>query len=225
MDLESMVSEKFRSPALIVGVVIVLLGITGAVVANTSIQDSRMASANDMLFQARKSLETEQKALVETATPSAAPSPGTSGAKAPKATADAADTAGIEFKKVDVAAKFPESLKKFQAVIDSYPSTRAAFEARFAVGSLYFDHGDAVHAQEWFQKASDNAPNSADRAFALQSVGYSLENQGKKTDAIQIYKKALEQNNGELKADLDASIARCAGTPPPPADAEKSQLE
>jgi tetratricopeptide (TPR) repeat protein len=242
MDLESL----FRKPGLIIAVVVVLLGVTGAFVATTSIQDSHAAAAADMLFQARKALEKEEKALVATlpkpeAAPAAKPTGKSSKADSAKAQAKADEKAkekeeekGDEkaeetaaFMKVDVAAKFPEAVKAFQAVIDKYPGTRAAFEARLAMGSLYFDHGDAVQAQNLFQLAADNAPKATDKAAALQSVGYALENQGKLTDALEAYKKALSQNDAELKGDLDAAIARCSGNPTAASagSSEKSNIE
>jgi tetratricopeptide (TPR) repeat protein len=192
--------EMLKKPSVIVGAIVAIVVITGAVVASVSMQESRAQASNDLLFKARKSLETEAKALAVSPAPSATP----------KTIQSAGGTdASAEFQKLDVDSKFPESLKNFNRVIDSYPSTRAAFEARLALGSLYFNHGDAVHAQQWFQQAADHAPHAADHAFALQSVGYALENQGKLSDAAQTYKKALDYGNNEIKSDLDTAIARC----------------
>ncbi|MDR3607683.1 MAG: hypothetical protein P4M08_09915 [Oligoflexia bacterium] len=198
MDLHSL----FRKPGFIVGAAAIIMVATGAVVAGISIQESHTSAANDLLFQARKSLETESQALTQELKPSAA-------AKQEKADVAAAAASAANYAKIDVAAKFPETLKKFTTITETYPSTRAAFEARLAIGSLFFDHGDSTHALEWFQKAATNAPKSSDRAAALQSEGYAYENLGKPADALQAYKKALDQGDANIQADLQKAIARC----------------
>jgi tetratricopeptide (TPR) repeat protein len=199
---------------LIASLALVIVIITGAVVAYINIQDTHSAAANNLLYEARKSLEDEEKTFAAAsapAIPAATTPPATPNAKAPAkpAAPAAANPEAVAFKKIDVSSKFPESLKKYKAVIDQFPGAQAAFESRMALGTLYFNHGDPAAAMSWFQQASDQAPRTTDRAAALQSVGYSLENQGKATEALQVYQKALDQGDTTIRGDLLLGMGRC----------------
>jgi TolA-binding protein len=138
----------------------------------------------------------------------ATPAADEKGAKGKKEAAPAPSPDSVLFKKTDVDAKFPETLKAYKAVVDQYPGTRAAFESLLAIGSLYSNHGEPAKAVDPLKKATESAPGSADRAEAFYSLGYALEGSGKYSDAVQAYQNAMSAGEPVAKADLLLAVAR-----------------
>lgn len=191
-------------PGLVIAGVVVILVATAGIVGYINHSESRSQAANGALFQAEKTQEQEMKTWAASEAPPS-PTPAAPGKTAPPAAANQ-----VEFQKGDVDARFPETLKKLQGVIAQYPGTRAAFEARMAVGSLYYNHGEPEKAIPWYQKATTSAPRGYDRALAFSSLGYAEENAGKPQDALQSYQKAMSLSEpGIDRGDLLLSVARC----------------
>src|SRR5262249_21213986 len=114
----------------------------------------------------------------------------------------------VEFKKLDVDAQLTDGASKLKHVASEYVGTRAGYEAAVQLGNLYFDHGDAAKAVEWYGKAVDTAPGQFEKALALSSLGYSQENAGKAADAAQTYERALNMGEGSIKGDVLLGMAR-----------------
>jgi TolA-binding protein len=108
-----------------------------------------------------------------------------------------------------VDAKFPEAVKKYKDVIAQFDGTRAAHEARLALGTLYYNHGAPAEAVPLFQAAAGSATGSFEKSVALESWGYALENDGKYAEAITAFEKAANYAEGSVKGDSLLAIARC----------------
>ena len=103
----------------------------------------------------------------------------------------------------------PETIKKLLDLDRDFRRSRAAFDARLKLGDLYYNHGDSVKALIWFQKAAETSPRAFEKVFALSSVGYAQENQGKYPEAITAFQTALDMGEPAMRADLLLSLARC----------------
>ena len=114
----------------------------------------------------------------------------------------------LTFKKMDVDRKLTESIEKIKRIDSEFSKTRAAFEARLKLGSLYFDHGEFDKAIAWYKKALDSAPNTFEKSIVLSSLGYAYENSGKPAEALQAFQKALPLGERSLKGDLLLGVAR-----------------
>lgn len=214
--------KHYRGAAILIGALFIL-GLIGAFAVNH--WDSRTEAGKTALFLAQKSLETELKAIADSSTVpadamklSAAKAKNTIGkdqvtdTAAEKAAAAAASAAAIEaatYKKLDVDAQFPETLKKLKALEQDYGKTRPAFDARLKLGDLYFQHGAFDKALPWYKKAAETAPGHFEKTLALSSLAYLNENAGKLNEAIQSYQQAIDIGEVSLKGDLLLGLARC----------------
>jgi tetratricopeptide (TPR) repeat protein len=214
----------------IVGVVVV--GVAVGVTLNR--KEEQGEAGKNALFLAQKAYETEMKTVagVKELPPAKPPVAAKDGkdakdanaSKAQQAASEAADKARAEqekansklledtmFAKLDVDAKFPETIKKYKGVIDQYGGTRAGFEARMALGSLYYNHGEAGKAIAPLQAATESAPGSFEKSLAFSALGYANENAGKPQEAVAAYEKALGAAGAQaeaVKGDLLLAIAR-----------------
>jgi TolA-binding protein len=204
---------------------LVLAGIGVGIWSNRA--QERAEQAKSALFIAQKSFEEETRALAgvklaEAPKPTPAAKEGAPKdeaadkaareARAKQAKQNEEDTKKLEavvYQKLDVDAKYVQTLAKYRAVIEQYPGTQAAFEARLGLGDLYYAHGDSARALPVFQEAFDKTSGSHNKAVALSSVGYAQENQGKTLDALNTFQKALDLGETGLKGDLLLAIARC----------------
>jgi tetratricopeptide (TPR) repeat protein len=174
------------NPSTLITACVLILAVIGGGVLYTNHQSARSGAANNALYGAQTALTTALK---------------TWQAQLPKGQ-------DVTFVKTDVDAKLGDVIKKFSAVSEQFPGTRAAFEANMTVGDLYLDHGDAAKAIPAFEKAVTEAPKSLDRANALSGLGYSRENAGHPAEALQAYEDALKVGEASLKGDLLLSVAR-----------------
>jgi TolA-binding protein len=191
-------------PSFLIGLLVAVAVAVLATVLYLNKQDARNTASSSALFQAEKAQEEESKAIASAKKPAAPESAKNGKVAAPKADAEDA----VEFEKVDVETKYAQSIQKLKAVVDQYPGTRAAFEARMSLGSLFYNHGEPAKAAPWYEQAAQGAPKSYDRAISLSSYGYALENSGKYQDALTAYQKALGIGESSLKGDLLLSVAR-----------------
>jgi TolA-binding protein len=193
-------------PIVLVTIVLAIIVVAAAFVGIRNQKEAKSQAASNALFHAQRSYENEMKAFAA----SVAPAPEEKSAKGKAAPAPSPEA--VLFKKTDVDAKFPETLKNYQAVVDQFPGTRAAFESLLSIGALYSNHGQAAKAVSPLQKATQMAPSSADRAEAYYSLGYALEDSGKYAEAVQAYQNAQSAvtKAGEpvAKADLLLAVAR-----------------
>lgn len=190
-----------EKPIVLVSILLVIIILAAVYVGVRNQKEAKSQSAGNALFHAQKSYETEMKAFAASVAP----------VEKDKKAAPAPSPESALFKKTDVDAKFPETLKGYKAVIDQYPGTRAAFESLLAMGSLYSNHGEPAKAVNWLQKATETAPSASDRAEAYFGLGYALEGSGKYAEAIQAYQTAQGSVKGDepvAAADLLLAIAR-----------------
>lgn len=196
---------KSHRGAMIVAI-IVLAGICLAAGLWVSRRAEKSGSGLNALYVAQKAYETELKALagVKTTQPSQIDE------KALRAEAEISGKRMDElaFSKLDVDAKFPDTVKKYRAVIADFDGTRAAHEARMALGALYFNHGESAKAVPLFQAAVSSANGNAEKAMAYQSWGYAHENDGKPNEAITAFDRAAGYSEGAIKGNALLSVAR-----------------
>lgn len=193
-----------QRPGLVIAGVIGILLATVGTVTFINRSESRSEEANNALYQAQKSLEQETQTWANSLSPAPSPTPGKAAPTHPP------NPNEVDYRKADVDTRFPRTLQKLQGVIAKYPGTRAAFEARMALGSLYYDHGEPAQAVSWYAKATGSAPGGYDRALAYASLGYAEENAGKAREALESYQKALSLGEAGInKGDLLLSVARC----------------
>lgn len=201
---------------------LVLVGVIGSVIVGKN--EAKSEAGKGALYAAQKAYETEMKALAGVKAPAPeAPKAPVDAAKDPKAAkaqeaAEKArrdeDTASmkkleeLQYQKLDVDAKFPQTVQGYKSVIEKYSGTRAAYEARMALGSLYFDHGEAVKAAPVLKEAVDSAPGGLEKALSYSALGYAYENSGKPQDAAATYEKALNLGEAGIKGDLLLALAR-----------------
>jgi tetratricopeptide (TPR) repeat protein len=198
-------------PIVLVSLVLGVIVIAAVFVGIRSQKQSKAQAANNAIFHAQKSYETEMKALatsVAATQAAAAPEKAKDKSKKEAATPPAPSPESVMFTKTDVDAKFPETLKNYRTVVEQFPGTRAAFEALLAMGSLYSNHGQHDKAVSWLEKAGQMAPTASDRGEAYYSLGYALEGSGKYAEAVQAYEKALKSGEPMSKADVLLAIAR-----------------
>ncbi len=103
---------------------------------------------------------------------------------------------------------FTKSMDALQAVPRNFAKSRAGFEALLKLGDLYWKNQLFDPASFQYQAAVQNAPKSFDRALALSSLGYALENAQKKKEAVEAFEKALALGEATLQGDLMLSIGR-----------------
>jgi tetratricopeptide (TPR) repeat protein len=189
-------------PIALVSILLAIIVIAAVYVGVRNQKEAKAQASSNALFHAQKSYESEMKAFASSVAPAETAS------KDKKAAAPAPSPDTVIFKKADVDAKFPETIKGYKAVIDQFPGTRASFESLLALGSLYSNHGEPAKAIDWLKKATDSAPSSADRAEAYYGLGYALEGAGKYSDAIQAYQNAINSGEPVAKADILLAVAR-----------------
>lgn len=124
------------------------------------------------------------------------------------------ESAGLKpEEQVDVDAKFSKSVAAFTSVADQYSGSRAAFQARLALGDLYFDHGMSAKAVPWYESARQGARSNLEKGLVSYSLGYALENSGDAKSAVAAFETALKYQSdqkavGGLKADLLMALGR-----------------
>ncbi|OFY99362.1 MAG: hypothetical protein A2070_03255 [Bdellovibrionales bacterium GWC1_52_8] len=196
--------------------VVALAVILGSAVAMLFISRKQAdgQKAHDELFLANDAVDKRLEALSKAATDAAADSSTTQtkkpGAKkVPPKPEKSIDSEQFAFKKLNVDQEFADAVQKYKAVIEKFGSTRAAFEARTALGALYLHHGEPEKAVPWLKAAAESAPGPAAKAYAWSSLGYALEDSAKTAEALQAFEKAMNLGESNLKGDLLLAIARC----------------
>lgn len=100
--------------------------------------------------------------------------------------------------------------KALHAVVDKYPSSRAAFEASLQEGDIWMDEGkfdDAVKSYGW---AENNAKDGFSRVLARYNLGIAQESAGKFSEAVISYDDAMKvQDSTFLKPEILMAKARC----------------
>jgi TolA-binding protein len=208
-DFAQAVRKFFDAVAANAGTTLTVLGILFIVGLASAIymnhRADRAAHGREALFKANQALETSLKAMLP-----AAPvvKKGDDKAQAAADAEAAKNLEALQYKKLDVDAQLGPVVKQYEAVIAQYPGSRAAYDARLALGDLYYQHGQAEKSLPWFQGAADAAPNGFEKTLALTALGYSYESAGKPGDAMTAYEKAISQGEAGLKGDLLLALAR-----------------
>ena len=188
-----------------IAVSLVLIGIASGLYVSR--RDSKASAARNALFEASKVLNEEMKSLENLeATQAMAQATAKATSVPSKETAKPAEAVAV--KKLDVDKQLAKSAALFKVVDSNFGNTRAAFEARFELAELYFNHGEFKKALPWYEKALDSAPNNFEKASILSALGYTQENLGDFKEAIRFFNKALDLGEGSLKGDLLLGIAR-----------------
>ena len=179
-------------------------------------KEQKSDAGRNALFLAEKSLNTQLEAIAKASAPAPVVAKDAKDKKpAPPVTAES-----VEFRKLDVDTQLADGISKLKAVATDYATTRPGFDAMLKVGKTYLNHGNAAQAAEWFQKATEHAPASLDRAFAFESLGAASENEGKYKEALDAYDQALNTGEATLKADLLMNKARVYESMSNPAQAK-----
>lgn len=163
------------------------------------------AEARSELFLAQKKYETEFKALLPPA-PAKTDPKADKDKKDPKAAQAPEDT--TDFQAFDVNAKMPETVKAYRQVIVSYPDSRAAYDARMALGHLYLQHGQPQAAEDVLLQATSTSPRGVERALSFLALGYAREGEGKFKEAIDAFSTSLNVGEDATKGDALMGIAR-----------------
>jgi len=110
---------------------------------------------------------------------------------------------------VDVDRQLAETVSAFKKVSQGFSGQAAAWEAGFQLAELYSKYeprsGKAVPA---YQAIYEAAPTPREKVFALYSLAYAYEKQGKFDEAIQKLDQAIGLGQPTLKAELALSRAR-----------------
>lgn len=203
-----------------------LLVISGSIVAAFLINhyETRAEAARNALYVAEKAFESELKALAQFEKPKNEAIAKIKDQNKKKVSAkenttdESLDDQQLEqseklmqtllYKNLNVDSKFPDSIKKFKEVEQTYSGTRFGYEARLKLGNLYFDHGNFAQALPWYEKAFKTAPANFEKVVSLSAMGYTYEGMGKYSEAIEYFQKALNLGEGSFKGDLLLGLAR-----------------
>ncbi len=217
---------------------LIAIGVVAALVQSRSSAKADLARSE--LFLARKSVEKELITFAETDPEWKAQAAKTkeerkkaleknkskdakAAAKKDEAAEDEKPTAeAVAYRKFDVDSKIPTGVKSLTAVAQKFSGTRSAFEARLALGDLYYQHGQAEKSVPFYEEASKSAPSTFDRALAYYSLGYAYENAAKLPEAQQAFDRALSMGETGLRGELLLSIARVQEARGQKDDAKKS---
>jgi tetratricopeptide (TPR) repeat protein len=116
----------------------------------------------------------------------------------------------IQYEKFDVQARYGAGVGALKAVAEKYVSLRPGFEARIALGGLYFDHGDLGQALVHYESASKNAPSRLDQGVALNLLAAVYESQGKTAEALAIFEKGVATGEPAVQGEALLGVARTA---------------
>ncbi|MBL7715769.1 MAG: tetratricopeptide repeat protein [Bdellovibrionales bacterium] len=199
-----------------------LLVLAGAWMAYSAVQESKEGKARDALYVARQSIEKELQVIADREKPTQPPATKGKDGKEVKSEPVKATLEDVAYKKLDVAATFPESQKKLTEVFEKHSGTRAAFEARLAMGDLFYDHGQAENAIAHYEAASKIAPKAFEKAMAFYALAYANENAGKYGDAAAAFDRALSLGETSLRAELLTGLGRVHGLNKNVAEANKA---
>jgi tetratricopeptide (TPR) repeat protein len=178
----------------IVGVLVVI-GLGVGLYSNH--QEARTEAGRNELFRARQALN---QALGALAPPQAAPAAGAPAKAAPPST---------DYLKLDPDTQLAGPIQKLKDVAAAYAGTRAGFEATLTLGDTYFNHGAPAQAKPWYEKAEKAAPGLFERALAVYSLGYALENTGAYAEAVKTLERAINLGEPAVKGDALMALARC----------------
>lgn len=182
-------------------------------------RNSYRAQANEALFKARQTLDSELKAFSESLKPAAKP-------KSAKKPAEETAAPNVMFMKFPVEEKLKGGIAALERVSEDYSSTLAGFDAKMQLASLYFDHATDAAAYEkaakWFERAANGAPSSDHAGAALYGLGYTQEALGKCDEAVKTFERAANSGANALLGDLLRAQARCYETLGDSANAKKT---
>ena len=216
-------SKNTRAMGILLGALLAI-GIVAAFIQNRNAAQADLARSE--LYLARKSVEKELIAFASTdpewkaqaakskeerkkAAEKNKAKDAKGAAKKDEALEEEKPTAeAVAFRKLDVDAKVPTGVKNLTTVTQKFSGTRAAFEARLALGDLYYQHGQSVKSLPFYEEASKSSPSTFDRALAYYSLGYAYESAAKLPEAQQAFDRALSMGETGLRGELLLSIAR-----------------
>jgi tetratricopeptide (TPR) repeat protein len=105
------------------------------------------------------------------------------------------------------------ALSKFQDVQSSYAGTSSGIKALFYMAECYYRLGDYDKAIDYYTQFVDKSQKGNYLiSFAYEGLGYCHEEKGDCEQALQYYKKSLEQNTLDLRKMEYLNIARCYET-------------
>ena len=108
------------------------------------------------------------------------------------------------------AKKPAEAEKALSSVIETFPGTRAAYEAAIQAGDLFMDSGAYAEAVKRYEAAADAAKDSFSKVLARYNLGIAKETAGQYQEAVTSYEDALKVSGSDfLKPELLMAQARC----------------
>jgi len=123
----------------------------------------------------------------------------------------------------DVDRQLTETVGALRKVSTDFAGLHAAWEAQFQLADLYSKHeprsGKAIPA---FEAAISSAPSIREKVFALYSLAYAYEKQGKFDEAIQQLDAAIKLDQPYFKAEISLSRARLLARSGKVAEADKA---
>lgn len=106
--------------------------------------------------------------------------------------------------------KLDEAEKAYQAVLEKFSGTRAAYEAELQMGDLWVEAGSLEKAIPRYEGAVKAARDSFSRLLAIYALGIAKESSGKVEEAVASYEEALKVSGSDfLRPELLMAQARC----------------
>ncbi|MEA3560332.1 MAG: tetratricopeptide repeat protein, partial [Candidatus Omnitrophota bacterium] len=105
--------------------------------------------------------------------------------------------------------QFETARKYFDRIISEFPAHQLRDDASYWTGWTFYSAKDLGSALEQFKNMAARYPKSELTGDALLRVGDILSGKKEYKKAVNYYRKALEQAEGGLKAEIQFQIAKC----------------
>lgn len=105
--------------------------------------------------------------------------------------------------------KYPKAIEEFTKVIETYPKSEAGIRAQLYIGNCYYEMARYDDASKAYQKFIEKAkPNTTLYWMGVVGLGYSLESEGKNTEAIAAFAKASGPESNGFRGEALFSLYR-----------------
>lgn len=100
-----------------------------------------------------------------------------------------------------------EAMNLFKALRSKYPDSSLTPEIMWWLGEYYYRNNDLVLARRYFSSLIQDFPRSNLVADAYYALGTSFEDESKHQEAVENFKKVIEQGSSDLSGQAAAAIA------------------
>jgi TolA-binding protein len=98
----------------------------------------------------------------------------------------------------------------FAPLLEKYPKSHGAYEARLKIGDLWMDNGQPVEAIKYYDQAAQSANDSFSQLMAFYNLGSAQEASDQCPAAITSFQKAKDIKGSDfLHAELLLALGRC----------------